>query len=247
MSTLSHILISVLIVSSISLIGIVTVLFRIKSMDKLFFVLVSFAVGALLGAAFLDLLPESIKAAEPFWVFVCVLIGILFFLLMESFLYWYHCHDRECKVHEFNYLCLMGASIHNFFDGVIIAATYMSGASIGFIATIAIIFHEIPRELGDYGILVFGGFSKWKALFYNFLTAITAFAGALCAYFFLDKFKTYIPYLVSIAAGGFIYISLTDLIPELGKKKMLSRSLAQFGLIALGIGVILAGKIFFKE
>ena len=166
---------------------------------------------------------------------------------MESFLYWYHCHDRECKVHEFNYLCLMGASIHNFFDGVIIAATYMSGASIGFIATIAIIFHEIPRELGDYGILVFGGFSKWKALFYNFLTAITAFAGALCAYFFLDKFKTYIPYLVSIAAGGFIYISLTDLIPELGKKKMLSRSLAQFGLIALGIGVILAGKIFFKE
>ncbi len=247
MGILPNILISVLIVSSISLIGIVTVLFRIKSMDKLFFVLVSFAVGALLGAAFLDLLPESIKAGEPFWVFVCVLVGILFFLLMESFLYWYHCHDRECKVHEFNYLCLMGASIHNFFDGVIIAATYMSGASIGFIATIAIIFHEIPRELGDYGILVFGGFSKRKALFYNFLTAITAFAGALCAYFFLDKFRTYIPYLVSIAAGGFIYISLTDLIPELGKKKMLSRSIAQFALISLGIGVILAGKIFFKE
>ena len=127
MSTLSHILISVFIVSAISLIGIVTVLFKIKSLDKLFFVLVSFAVGALLGAAFLDLLPESIKAAEPFWVFVCVLIGILFFLLMESFLYWYHCHDRECKVHEFNYLCLMGASIHNFFDDPVVVHVHTGG------------------------------------------------------------------------------------------------------------------------
>jgi len=247
MSTLANILISVFIVSAISLIGIVTFLFKIKSLEKVFFVLVSFAVGALLGAAFLDLLPEAMGQGNESWVFGCVLIGILFFLLMESFLYWYHCHDRECKVHEFTYLCLMGASIHNFFDGVIITSTYMSGASVGLIATVAIIFHEIPRELGDYGILVYGGFSKWKALFYNFLTALTAFAGAISAYYFLDKFKAYIPYMVSIAAGGFIYISLTDLIPELGKKKILARSIAQFGLILLGIGVILAGKIFFKE
>jgi len=247
MSTLAHILISVFIVSAISLIGIVTFLFKIKALDKVFFVLVSFAIGALLGAAFLDLLPDAMKEGDVSRVFGYALAGLIFFLLMESFLYWYHCHDRECKVHEFTYLCLMGASIHNFFDGVIIASTYMSGAPIGFIATIAIIFHEIPRELGDYGILVYGGFSKWKALFYNFLTALTAFAGAISAYYFLDKFKVYTPYMVSFAAGGFIYISCTDLIPELGKKKILSRSLAQFALILLGIGIILAGKIFFKE
>lgn len=246
MSTLSHILISVFIVSAISLIGIVTFLFKIKALDKVFFVLVSFAVGALLGAAFLDLLPEAMKEGDVSRVLGCALAGLIFFLLMENFLYWYHCHDRECKVHEFNYLCLMGASVHNFFDGAIIASTYMSGASIGFIATIAIIFHEIPRELGDYGILVYGGFSRWKALFYNFLTALTAFAGAISAYYFLDKFKGYIPYMVSFAAGGFIYISCTDLIPELGKKKILSRSLVQFALILLGIGVILAGKLIFR-
>ncbi len=247
MNTLVYILISVFIVSAISLIGIFTFLFKNKSLDKIFFVLVSFAVGSLLGAAFLDLLPESLSAADPSKVLGSALLGILLFFLLENFLYWHHCHDQECTVHQFNYLCLIGSSIHNFFDGVIIASAFMTGTSVGIIATTAIVFHEIPRELGDYGILVYGGFSRWKALGFNFLTALTSFLGAISAYFFLDKFKVFTPYLVSIAAGGFIYISCTDLIPELNKKKVLSRSLAQFVLILLGIGVILAGKLFFKE
>lgn len=247
MSTLACILISVFIVSAISLIGIVTLLFKNKSLDKIFFVLVSFATGSMLGAAFLDLLPEAMGKASPEAVFGSALLGIMIFFLMEKFLYWYHCHEGECDVHQFTYLNLVGDGIHNFLDGVIIAAAFLTGTSVGVIATIAIVLHEIPQELGDFGILVYGGFSRWKALVCNFLTALTAVVGAVVAYFFLDKIEGFTPIMIGIAAGGFIYISCTDLIPELNKEKKAARSIQQFILMLLGMGVILAGKIFFKE
>ena len=247
MHTLAYILISVFIVSAISLIGIFTFLFKNKSLDRIFFVLVSFATGAMLGAAFLDLMPEAIGKASPDTVFGSVLIGLMIFFLMEKFLYWYHCHEGECDVHQFTYLNLFGDGIHNFLDGVIIAAAFLSGTSLGVITTIAIILHEIPQELGDFGVLVYGGFTKVKALIYNFLTALTAVAGAVAGYFFLEKIEGITPFMIGIAAGGFIYISCTDLIPELNKERSVKRSIQQFLLIILGIGVILAGKLFFRE
>ncbi|MDP3786746.1 MAG: ZIP family metal transporter [Candidatus Omnitrophota bacterium] len=246
MHPLASILISVFIVSAVSLIGIVTFLFKAKPLDKVFFVLVSFATGSLLGAAFLDLLPEALDKIEPSKAFGSVVFGIMLFFLMEKFLYWYHCHKGECDVHQFTYLNLVGDGVHNFLDGVIIAAAFLTSTSAGLIATIAIILHEIPQELGDFGILVYGGFSKGKALMYNFVTALTAFLGAIAAYFFLNKLEGFTPFMISVAAGGFIYIACTDLIPELNKERIASRSIQQFILILLGIGVILAGKIIFR-
>jgi zinc and cadmium transporter len=246
MHPLASILISVFIVSAVSLIGIVTFLLKTKSLDKVFFILVSFATGSLLGAAFLDLLPEALDKVDPAQAFGGVLLGIMLFFLMEKFLYWYHCHEGECDVHQFTYLNLIGDGIHNFLDGVIIAAAFLTSASVGFITTVAIVLHEIPQELGDFGILVYGGFSKGKALMYNFITALTAVVGAVLAYFFLNKLGGFTPFIVCVAAGGFIYIACTDLIPELNKERIALRSIQQFILILLGIGVILAGKLIFK-
>lgn len=247
MNTLVYILISVFIVSAISLIGVFTLLFKSKSLDKVFFVLVSFATGSMLGAAFLDLLPEAIEKASPEKVFGSVLAGLMVFFLMEKFLYWYHCHEGECDVHQFTYLNLFGDGLHNFLDGVIIAAAFIGSFSLGVITTLAIVLHEIPQELGDFGVLVYGGFSRMKALVCNFLTALTSVAGAVAAYFFLDKIEGLTPLIIGVAAGGFIYISCTDLIPELNKQRKVSSSIQQFILILLGIGVILAGKAFLKE
>ncbi len=246
MHPLAAILISVFIVSAISLIGVVTFLFKNKSLDRILFVLVSFATGSLLGAAFLDLLPEALDKGNPSTVFGSVLLGIMLFFLMEKFLHWYHCHEEECTVHQFTYLNLVGDSIHNFLDGAIIASAFLTSTSVGLITTIAIVLHEIPQELGDFGILIYGGFSKGKALAYNFVTALTAFLGAIAAYFFLGKLEGFTPLMISVAAGGFIYIACTDLIPELHKERAASRSLQQFILILLGIGVILAGKLIFR-
>lgn len=244
---MTQILISVFIVSVISLVGIVTFLFKNKSLDKVFFVLVSFAIGSMLGAAFFDLLPEAVEKAPPEIIFGSVLLGIIIFFLMEKFLYWYHCHEGECDVHQFTYLNIVGDGIHNFLDGVIIAAAFLTSTSVGIIATIAIVLHEIPQEMGDFGILVYGGFSKVKALAYNFLTALTAVVGAVVAYFFLDRITGFTPFMIGVASGGFIYISCTDLIPELNKDRRVVRSIQQFLLMLLGMGVILAGKMFFKE
>ncbi|MFA5148507.1 MAG: ZIP family metal transporter [Candidatus Omnitrophota bacterium] len=246
MNTLVCILISVFIVSAISLIGVFTLLFKSKSLDKVFFVLVSFATGSMLGAAFLDLMPEAIEKAPPEKVFGSVLAGLMIFFLMEKFLYWYHCHEGECDIHQFTYLNLFGDGLHNFLDGVIIAAAFLGSTSLGVITTLAIVLHEIPQELGDFGVLVYGGFSRVKALVCNFLTALTSVAGAVAAYFFLDKIEGLTPLIIGIAAGGFIYISCTDLIPELNKQRKVSISIQQFILILLGIGVILAGKAFLK-
>ncbi|MFH0771052.1 MAG: ZIP family metal transporter [Candidatus Omnitrophota bacterium] len=243
---LAYILISVFVVSVVSLIGIFTFLFKNKSLNKIFFVLVSFATGSLLGAAFLDLLPEAMEEISSMKVSACVLSGIMLFFLMEKFLYWHHCHKGECDVHQFAYLNLIGDGAHNFFDGVIITSAFLTSPSIGFITTIAILLHEIPQELGDFGVLVYGGFSRAKALACNFLTALTAFLGAILAYFFMSRIKGIAPFAISVSAGGFIYIACTDLIPELNKERLAFRSLLQFILISLGIGVILAGKLIFE-
>lgn len=246
MSPLIYILASVFVVSLVSLVGIAAISFKNKSLKNVVFFLVSFATGSLLGAAFFDLLPEAMEEADSFYVFGGVLSGIIFFFLLEKFLYWYHCHEQECTVHQFTYLNLVGDAIHNFLDGVIITAAFLTSVPVGLVTTIAIVSHEIPQELGDFGLLVYGGFSKAKALTYNFITALTAFAGALTAYFFLDKIKGFTPLMISVSAGGFIYLACTDLIPELHKERVVSRSLKQVILILLGIGVILAGKLIFE-
>ncbi len=236
MSPLILILVSTFLVSTVSVIGILFLTLKEKMLGKILLMLVSFASGSLLGGAFLHLIPESLSMYDES-VFTAILFGIVVFFLLEKSL-WRHCHERECPVHTFAYLNLFGDGIHNFVDGVIIAASYLSPPTpnipLGVAATWAVISHELPQEIGDFGILVYGGFSRTKALFYNFLTAITAIVGAAFTYFF----SAYIPssaYLLAFAAGSFIYIATTDLIPELHKERSPARSVAQFVLLSLGI------------
>jgi len=233
MSELIVILGSVIVVSLIAFIGIIFVGLNEEFLRRILMALVGFASGALLGSAFLHLLPESLEESGNIALYF-VLFGIVFFFFMEKFLYWRHCHDEVCPIHMFVYLNLIGDGFHNFVDGAIIAATFMISYDLGIVTTLAVIFHEIPQEIGDFGILVYGGLSKQRALAYNFLTATTAIAGALITYFagFIHSAEQI---LVPFAAGGFIYIAATDLMPELHKRRQLNESLIQPLVIVFGI------------
>lgn len=243
---LIQILIAVLIVSLVSVLGIL-IFFRKKTLNKILFFLVSFAAGTLLGAAFLDLLPEALEEGFKESVPVFILIGILSFFVLEKFLHWHHHHagHEHEEVHGFTYLNIVGDAIHNFLDGAVIAISFMNSTALGIIATIAIIAHEIPQEIADFSILIYGGFSKAKALVYNFVTALTAVVGALAAYFYSNAIQNSSIFLTSFAVGGFVYIASTDLIPEIQKEKDLKKSLVQLVLLALGIFLIwIVGKLF---
>ncbi len=242
---LAIILLTVFIVSLISLIGIFSLLLKENMMERILFILVSFAAGSLLGAAFLDLLPEAIGEDLNLEIFNYVLLGIILFFIMEKFLYWYHCHKGKCNVHTFTYLNLIGDGIHNFIDGIIIATSFLVSIPLGTVTSLAIILHEIPQEMGDFGILVYGGLSKRRALFYNFISALTAFLGALIAYFFLSRTDNFAPFIIAFAAGGFIYIACSDLIPELHKERDVKKSSLQFILLLTGIAVIFFVKSIF--
>ena len=187
---LAYILVSVFLVSLMAFVGVLALYFNRKSLDKILFWMVSFAAGALLGAAFLDLLPEALeKNGGP--VLIYALTGIVVFYIIETFLYWYHCHYGHHHHHKHHrmiqpvaWLNLIGDGVHNFVDGMIIAAGYLVSIPIEVATTIAVVLHEIPQELGDFGILLFGGISRRRALFYNFLSALMAVLGALVVYYF---------------------------------------------------------------
>jgi len=240
MFELVWILLSTLLVSLISLVGIFFIAMKEQMFKRLLLLLVSFASGTLLGAAFLHLIPESLFP-EPLSAYnetavIAMLVGILAFFLLEKFL-WRHCHERECPIHTFAYLNLLGDVVHNFIDGVVIAASFLASVPLGVTTTLAVVSHEIPQEIGDFSILIYGGLGKAKALSYNFLTAtISVFAAAL-TYFFSAYFPS-LTYLLAFAAGGFIYIATTDLIPELHKEQGLSKSVAQFALLSLGMALM---------
>lgn len=234
-----QILIATLFVSAIAFSGIMLLIFRAEAAKKLSLYFISFAAGALLGVTFLDILPEIFEMAIPniFWY---VLLGILTFFILEKFFIWYHCHGSECAVHQQQAapLILMGDAIHNFIDGVIIAAAFLVDSSLGVVTTLAVIFHEIPQEIGDFSILIHGGISRAKALVLNFFVALTVVAAAVLTYFFQDIFLGSIGILLAFVAGHFIYIATADLIPELHKETSFKRSLFQIFLLILGVVVI---------
>lgn len=243
---LLQILISVLIVSLVSITGIF-ILLRKKLLNKVLFFMVSFAAGTFLGVAFLDLLPEAFEQGFKEIIPIFILLGILSFFVLEKFLYWHHHHTehKQKEVHVFTYLNILGDAIHNFLDGAIIAIAFMSNTALGLVTTIAVIAHEIPQEIGDFAILLYGGFSKAKALVYNFLTALTAIVGALVTYFYSSAIESSSTYIIAFVIGAFTYIASTDLIPEIQKEKDLKKSLLQFILLVLGIFAIwLVGEIF---
>jgi zinc and cadmium transporter len=232
------ILASVTAVSLVSFIGILFVGLKEAVVGRILMALVGFASGSLIGAAFFDLIPEAAETGQAIWLYIVA--GILFFFVMEKFLYWRHCHDENCQVHNFAYLNLIGDGVHNFIDGMLIAAGFLVSASLGFTTSLAVVFHEIPQELGDYGVLLYGGFGTRKALTYNFLSAITAIAGALVTYLLVEGSKVQIlaELLVPFAAGGFIYIATTDLMPELHKRTQAKDSVVQLVTLLMGIALM---------
>lgn len=235
-------LVSVVIVSFISFAGIFTLSIKSERLKTILIYLISFSAGALLGDAFMHLLPDIIEAAGfTIKVSLSVLLGILLFFILEKIIHWRHCHmpiDEKEHVHPFAYINLFGDALHNFLDGIIIASSYLINTQTGIATTIAVILHEIPQEIGDFGVLLHGGFSKGKALWLNFLTALTAVLGAVSTLWLTSLISNLESYLVPIAAGGFIYIASSDLIPELHKETKVSKSLIQILSFVLGITIM---------
>lgn len=245
MADLLLILASVTAVSLVSFIGVFFIGLKEAVLGKILMALVGFASGSLIGAAFFDLIPEAAESGQAIWLYVVA--GILIFFVMEKFLYWRHCHEGNCEVHNFAYLNIIGDGTHNFIDGMLIAAGFLTSASLGYTTTLAVMFHEIPQELGDYGVLLYGGFGTKKALAYNFLSAVTAVAGALVTYLLVEGSKVQIlaELLVPFAAGGFIYIATTDLMPELHKKTQVKDSVIQLMALLLGIALMFSLGLLF--
>jgi len=232
---LALILISTFIVSLISLIGVLALAIKDQLLHKLLFGLIGFSAGALIGGAFLHLLPEALEKTNSTVVFYYLILGIVLFFLMERYFYWRHCHEGVCNIHAFTYLNLIGDGFHNFIDGMVIAVSFTLSVKLGIVTTIAIILHEIPQELGDFGVLVYGGFSKQKALFYNFISALTSMVGAIVGYFISDFARGFSNFILPLTAGGFIYIATSDLIPEIHKESNVKRSTSAFIAFLLGI------------
>jgi len=234
-------LISVLIVSSISFLGVFTLSMQAEKLRKVLLYMVSFSAGALFGDVFIHLLPEVI-AEFGFGVNISiyVMFGIGFSFIIEKFIHWRHCHihNENEHVHPFAMMNLYGDAVHNFIDGIIIAASYLVSVPVGVATTIAVILHEIPTEIGDFGVLLQGGFSKGKALFFNFLTALTAVLGAVVSLLISSYVENITMFLIPFAAGSFIYIAGSDLIPELHKEVEVKKSLLQFITIVLGVLVM---------
>ena len=238
MNDLVAILASVTVVSLISFVGVIFIGLKESLLRRIVMALVGFASGTLLGGAFFDLLPEAVNMINPpITIFYFVILGIIVFFCIEKFLYWRHCHEEECQVHTFAYISLVGDGVHNFIDGMIIAATFVLGFELGFITTLAVISHEIPQEIGDFGVLIYSGLGKRKALTYNFISALTAILGAIVTYYVVYLRSNY-ALLVPFAAGGFIYIAATDLMPELHKKSHAGESIIQLLSILFGLGLM---------
>jgi len=220
--------------------------------------LVSFAIGTLLGAAFLGLLPHALVAISDqqiHQIFLVVLLGLLIFFLLEKLLLWRHCHSEHCEAHDLDInntmkggsdhphqvtgtLIMVGDSVHNFIDGVLISAAFLTDFHLGVVTAVAIAAHEIPQEIGDFAVLLHSGFSRRKALLFNILSSLTTIVGAVLAYYSLVNITQLLPFILALAASSFIYIAVADLIPGLHKRAELKHTIQQLVLISLGVTVI---------
>lgn len=241
-------IISVLIVSLISLMGVFALSIDQKKLYKVLIYLVSFSAGTLMGDAFLHLIPEAFENSQnTMKISFSILGGILIFFLIEKIIRWRHCHEEPCEEHPhpFSYVILFGDSIHNFIDGMIIATSFLVSVPLGIATTTAVIFHEIPQEIGDFSSLVYAGFSRGKALFFNFITALGSVLGAVVILAINLNTVDLTAFLVPFAAGGFIYIAGTDLIPELHKHQSFKSGFWQTIAFVLGMG-LMAGLLFLE-
>ena len=208
--------------------------------------LVSFAVGALLGAAFLDLLPEALRAAggsQVQGVGLAIALGVLAFFLLEKVAFWHHGHDGhmdhdELRRHAAGTMILIGTGLHNLLDGVLLGATFLTSVHLGIVLAIAVIAHQIPQQVGDISVLLAGGVARGRALLLSALSGATMVVGGVVAYFLLGAGQGYIPYVLAIAAASLIYVAVADLIPGLHRHEGARLSFLTVVLIGAGIGLI---------
>ncbi|OGY58639.1 MAG: hypothetical protein A3H06_01195 [Candidatus Colwellbacteria bacterium RIFCSPLOWO2_12_FULL_44_13] len=229
-----------------ALIGGVLLLFNERFARRISLLLVSFAAGSLMGAVFLDLLPEAFELNPGRLTFLMVLIGILALFVFEKALRWYHCHDERCDIHTLSSTALFGDALHNLIDGVVIALSFGVSVPVGVATTVAIFFHEVPQEIGDFGVLLHAGYSRFRNLLLNTLTALMTPVGALLGYFLFSYINGYLPFIIAFAAGSFIYIAVSDLLPELRHKGKGFDLAHLFGII-FGIVIIILVGIFIPE
>ena len=220
--------------------------------------LVSYAIGALLGAVFLDILPEALElSAKPTAISATLLLGILLFFTLEKVLIWRHCHHDHCEAHEphehpaqthdhgrSGTMLIVGDTFHNFVDGIIIAAAFLTDVHLGIVTALAIIAHEIPQEVGDFAILLHSGYSKLRAFQLNVISSFATLVGGVLAYFALQDMQSLTPYILAVAAASMIYVAVADLIPGLHKRTQLRDTVQQVSLIVAGVATVaLAGHL----
>lgn len=233
---------SVTLVSLVSLVGILTISVSEERLRSALFVLVSLAAGAMFGDTFIHLLPESFqKSGGTLLTPVSVLCGILAFFVLEKFLRWRHEHTVASteRINPLGYLNLIADGVHNLIDGMMIGAAYLVSVPIGIATTLAVVFHEIPQEIGDFGILLHAGLTKRRALFFNFLSATLALFGTVLALVVGSSVESFSAVMLPFTAGGFIYIAGSDLLPELQKELAPTKSIVQLAAMAVGIGLML--------
>jgi len=241
MSHFIAVFLSVIVISIISFIGVLSLAIGKRLLKKALILFVAFASGSLLGAAFFHMAPEAVEELGSSG-FSLLLAGILLFFVLEKFIHWHHCGKEDCDVRPVGYLNLLSDGLHNFIDGLIISAAYLTNFEVGLVTTVAIALHEIPQEFGDFSVLLHAGMSTRKALLYNFLSASMAIAGAFVGYVSLGAVESWIPYVLALAAGGFIYIATADLMPELHKETEFTKLFQQ--VVALFAGVVLIYAAF---
>ena len=237
---------SVVLVSLISLVGVIVLALKQDILNRIVFVLVSLAVGALFGDTLIHLLPEAYASFDSeLTVAYLVMVGFLLFFLVEKYFHWHHHHDAESgiHIHPVGYISLAADGIHNFIDGILIGVSYLVAIPLGIATTLAVILHEIPQEIGDFGVLISAGFTRQKALWLNFATGLTAVLGTVLAIVFGSRLETLLTYAIPITAGGFLYIAAVDLLPPLHKETRPFRSLLQLVAIVAGVAIMAWLKI----
>ena len=232
-------LISVLVISLISFVGVLALVLKKDLLNRSIFVLVGLAVGALLGDVFIHVIPEMYEnAGDPTLISLIFIAGILIFFILEKILHWHHHHSSDHSGENLlpvGRMVLVSDGVHNFIDGLIVAAAYLVSMEVGVATTIAVILHEIPQEMGNFGVLIHAGYTKAKALWFNFLSALTAVAGAVIALVLGSITEQFAFWLLPLTAGSFMYIALSDLIPELQKNRDVSQGAIQVIAIIAGV------------
>ncbi len=240
MSTLAWIVLSGVAMTALALVGSVTLVLKERTLQRILLPLVAFAAGSLLGGAFFHMLPTALRTGmDPVSVFSWVSAGFATFFALEQFLHWHHCHraSAQCKK-PLTYLILIGDGLHNFLGGLAVAGTFLVDVRVGITTWLAAALHEVPQELGDFGVLVHGGWSKRRALLFNVASASTFLLGSVLAYYASYQFS--VAFLVPFAAGNFIYIGASDLVPEVNKSHSTLDAAKHFACFVLGLGLLVA-------